>query len=98
MSRARMKRKKRLKLRVGPSLARAFTEEEKTAMIAEARRRATLPNGSKHVYPALCIAFDVDFATKRAAVCVGWMLTSSGAPSQLASNRKLMPLLGGSSR
>lgn len=54
--RAKMRREKTLKLRVGPSLAKAFTEEEKTAMLAEARRRATLPNGSKAVYPALCIA------------------------------------------
>ncbi len=50
--RARMKRRHTLKLETGPSIAVAFTDDQKVAMLTEARRR----KGSPSVYPALVLA------------------------------------------
>jgi integrase len=49
--RATMRRQKTLRLATGKSVARAFTEDEKTALLAEARKRR-----SPHIVPALTLA------------------------------------------
>jgi integrase len=60
--RAQMKRRKTLKLEVGPSVALAYDEDEKAAMLSEAQRR----KGSPSVYPALMLAFHCGLRDKEA--------------------------------
>jgi integrase len=49
--RAKMRRKRTLKLKTGPQVARAFSPDEKAAMLAEAKTRR-----SPAIYPALMLA------------------------------------------
>jgi integrase len=64
MLRATMKRRRTLKLEVGPSVARAFTEAEKAAMLTEAKRRMRHPNGSRNTYTALVLALHAGLRDK----------------------------------
>ena len=99
--RARMRRKKTLRLQVRPQTALAFTIEEKAAMIAEARNRR-----SPHIVPALMLALHVGLRDAeirglqwervdlvRAILTVGESKTDAGAGRTIPLNADVLATL-----
>jgi integrase len=56
--RVRMRRDKTLKLKVAQNVARAFTEAEKTTMLALAKDSSASKSGSPAIYPAVVLALN----------------------------------------
>jgi integrase len=56
--RIRLRRDKALKLKVSQNVARAYTEEEKTNMLALAKDSSGRKSGSRAIYPALALALN----------------------------------------
>jgi integrase len=99
--RVKMRRKKTLRLQVGPQTARAFTPKEKAAMIAEARNRR-----SPHIVPALALALHAGLRDaeirglqwqrldlQRAILTVGASKSDAGAGRTIPLNADLLAAL-----
>jgi integrase len=104
--RIRLRRDKALKLKVSQNVARAYTEEEKTKMLALAKDSSTRKSGSPAIYAALALALNagmrdpeirtltwaqVDF--EKQFLTVGRSKTEAGEGRTIPLNSILLPAL-----
>jgi integrase len=104
--RVRLRRDKALKLKVSQNVARAFTEAEKTTMLALAKNSSNRKSGSPAIYPALVLALNagmrdseirnltwtqVDF--EKQFLTVGRSKTEAGEGRTIPLNSRLLPAL-----
>jgi integrase len=104
--RLRMRRVKTLKLKVSQNVARAFTEAEKTTLLALAKNSSNRKSGSPAIYPALVLALNagmrdseirnltwthVDF--EKQFLTVGRSKTEAGEGRTIPLNSILFPAL-----
>ena len=80
--RAKMRRQKTLKLKGSKSISKAFTVEQKAALLAAAKRRR-----SPAIYPALMLALNAGMRDKELRGLQGAALTSKTPSLRLASPR-----------
>ena len=104
--RIRLRRNKALKLKVSQNVGRAYTEEEKTKMLALAKDSSGRKSGSPAIYPALALALNagmrdaeirnltwaqVDF--EKQFLTVGKAKTEAGEGRTIPLNSILLPAL-----